>query len=844
MKLIYSPFFTGECYRKLTVNKPLFEKIVGDAGLLDFLELSLGLPSGESSAIDRILAYRKALETAIDNAFYKAAFPNDPLATAKELLHWRDLLIMEGFDAETDYQSERLKKLAEVEKEFVKSGMVGTPERWRRVLASAKGKIDGVEIEVYHDLSLLPKLICDTLKAIGVTKGQNDGLGAKELGWTMEGKELFIKNFGTVAEAYSWAAENKDCDTVICPDTFRLNAVLRNKEMPLLDASAGGDSSIMQLFRLGLSLLERPVDIQNLLEYLRTGFSPIPGKTRYNLANTLKREGGRGDKWEKAISDSKDKDAVNRYLLSLLNADVSDGVDASVVTEWCAAIAEWAKDSVTEEKLAYLMALKDLCNSMIRVIEEERSDKIDVGFLQKAIKTLYEPKAVQSVKAMAGSWEVVASHRCFVDNPDSLMWLPCNGGLETPYQYSFMFQEEIDELHITKQLDCVRYDFNLMLRLLGQVKRIVLCSCDFDCSDALVEHPAVTLCKKAAKEEDMRKSIAGTTVFKPTLTFNTGIDLFPKRESESGEIKDAPLSATGIDTLIGYPFDFIMDKTLGFKDISSLQLSTLVLTQGTVAHYVFERMLKDSDRSIKQMRSLLDKETFGSRVEAAAMAKGAILLRKEHRTLLSNLKESLCHSIGVLLDILEKNNLIPKSSEDKLDNLELEGLGEISGSVDFYAETRRGEIVVFDFKYSKGSAYIEKLSKNQSVQLELYAEGLSKKYNKAVVAIGYYFFPINQLHIYDDKGIIGEDPKVIKHTRKEGDYSLSEQIRNSVDLRKSQLKKGELEMGEECPLADIDYHNSAVDGHIIDIPEGKGKVKATSPFSNPTKYPILKNVIK
>ena len=54
--LYYSPFFTGECYRNLPVNETQFEKVVGDAGLLEFLELRLGLPGVESDGIDRLLA--------------------------------------------------------------------------------------------------------------------------------------------------------------------------------------------------------------------------------------------------------------------------------------------------------------------------------------------------------------------------------------------------------------------------------------------------------------------------------------------------------------------------------------------------------------------------------------------------------------------------------------------------------------------------------------------------------------------------------------------------------------------------------------------------------------------
>ena len=62
VKVFYSPSFTSECYRDLPVNEPRFEKVVGDAGLLGFLELKLGLAAQDTPAIDRILAYQRAMD--------------------------------------------------------------------------------------------------------------------------------------------------------------------------------------------------------------------------------------------------------------------------------------------------------------------------------------------------------------------------------------------------------------------------------------------------------------------------------------------------------------------------------------------------------------------------------------------------------------------------------------------------------------------------------------------------------------------------------------------------------------------------------------------------------------
>ena len=189
MTLYYSPFFTGECYRNYPVGQACLEKVVGDAGLLDFLELRLGLPGGEAGAIDRILAYEAALRSALTGAFYKDAFEKDSLATAKEILRWRDTLVMEGFDAHASYESSRLRTLAQVEKVF---GASGTPERWKIVRESAKGPLAGVEIIVCHDMDLLPKLIRETLKALGVEKGRYDGLGEDDLPFEAKGKKISI----------------------------------------------------------------------------------------------------------------------------------------------------------------------------------------------------------------------------------------------------------------------------------------------------------------------------------------------------------------------------------------------------------------------------------------------------------------------------------------------------------------------------------------------------------------------------------------------------------------------------------------------------------------------------
>jgi len=861
--LYYSPFFTGECYRDLPVNETRFESVVGDAGLLDFLELRLGLAGAEPDAIERILAYQGALDAAKEDAFYKDAFKNDPLATAKEILRWRDLLVMEGFDADTPYKSPRLQKLAEVEREFRKSTPAGMPERWKKVRESISGSLPGVTISVHYSLELLPRLIREVLEKHGAKEEPIKGGIAFS---PKHPEKISIKCFGTVAEACRWAVDNHKDETVICPDTFRLNALLRNREQAPVAASASGDSPITQLFRQGLLLLERPININNLLEYLRAGFSPIPGKYRYALARALKRDGGQGPEWEKALSICKEAPEIKTHLLSLLDAEVTEisidvnkkvhMVPASVITGWCEALVEWSPTVITEKRKPYQFGLTALCNRMCRLIKNSGSDKVAVEDILKDLKTLYEPTPVKFDKAMAGSWNVVDSHRCFIDAPEHLWWLPCNGGLGTPYPYSFLLKEERDVLGINEMTNYIQYDYRRMVDLLNNVDDIVLLACDFDGTEALVEHPAVTVCKQAApkSETDLRRKASGSeySIFKPLrkIEMKTDVDLYPKRKDGNDpekETKDIQLSATSTETLIAFPFDFVMEKTLRFEDVSSLRLSDITPTLGTVAHYVFQRMLEDSsEKSVREMMAMLG-NGFDERVKSAAKAKGEILLLPENGTLLSNFKRTIRESIGVLLNILEACNLRPMYSEEAL-NETLQGFSDITGSVDFHAELPDGRIVVIDFKYSKGKSYIEKLEDDNAIQLELYAEALKEKWHNNVVARAYYFFPINQLHTDDESGIFSEKVNgVVLHKKDANALPLSTRIRNSKSFRQGQLEAGTLEMAEGEALDRIDYHCKVDVNGLIDIPNkmvNGQEVKATSPFANPTKYPILKNIIQ
>ncbi len=100
--------------------------VLGPRGLIDFLELRLGLPPVVIDHTTRLLAYREALRNATEQSgrFYSASFQVDPFGSSKILLRWRDDLCLNGWNPTQSHSeaSLRLQDLAEVDQIFRKTG--------------------------------------------------------------------------------------------------------------------------------------------------------------------------------------------------------------------------------------------------------------------------------------------------------------------------------------------------------------------------------------------------------------------------------------------------------------------------------------------------------------------------------------------------------------------------------------------------------------------------------------------------------------------------------------------------------------------------------------------------
>jgi len=875
LNIKYSPGFTGECYQQLPSGRSLVgSTAVSDGGLLEILELRLGLPSRSPEGKRRAIEYRKALDRQRKGSFYEESFSRDPLGTASTMLGWRDILLLAGWDPGKTWGQTRLKTISALERDFDSASYPGMSDRWLKVLSAVRSGNPfsaGDRIEVFRQASMLPKVIASVLELLGDTvdwsKGEVSGTALDIKDKIASGKAEIL-SFDEYSDALEWACTlaPETGEAIVNRDGMRLNAALRRNRLPQLSARMeNGNPGIPQIFKLGLSLLMEPLNAHNLLGYLQLPVMPLPSGLARMLSRALLRDNGLGDTWEKAVGeyeknldDNGRKDVekkLKKYLYSLLDARRADGqVSVDAARDFCRNICDWARGCMAEEEETaegpFFGVLATECEDMIELLSPEGST-MDGDRFDRYVRQIYAPCSVRVDRAGLSCLPVVESTECFADTPKRIVWLSCNGELGTAWPYGFLTAAETGELNangtaIPEKADFTRYDFARMVDCLNGADSVTLCRSAYDCGETQKEHPAVTLFKKAgAPVRAMDKKTWGGSVrkFTPIKEIAMGRDMlggFSRTESP-----------TSTECLASYPFDYYLENVLGLKDQRQTVLKDETLTLGLVAHRVFQELMDDCGKDIGKMQNALKavsdvgEDPFVGRVRKAATKVGATLLLPSSSILFGSFCGTLKDSLSSLLQVLKNNRLTPFASEEGFE-VDLGGeLGKMKGSVDFIAENTEGDLVIIDFKYSTGAKYIQKLREDTAVQLELYSLAMENKYpGKKVVATGYWLFKINELHtcsrLLGGTGVVHEEMSVSR-------IPLRKRIENSMRFRREEFGTGYLEILEECEVDGTSYYSGIEQNDLLPLPvSGKKNPKKFSPYSSGTSttHEVLKERLK
>ena len=629
MELHYSPFFNSHSHLDVAKRGKamLGTKVCGTMQLLEQLELRCGKVAPTQSEHERMVSYKQALANVAADTVFKNSFEIDPIGTARQVMIWCDALAMEGWTPDTPSgDSEKLASLALIAKGVKIKGMA---QRWNDVLAYIVGhsiltEVDTIEVHAPREvipevvLCVLNKLNAQFTHATAEHNSNNDlnkalrvlhGENAEELN---HDGSLEIKHFKHRVTACQWYLLNieKFAESVtVCSDTTLLNDLANAIGCPQVDStSSQSNPQTLQLFKLGLSLFARPINVHNLLSYLRVSGHPAGGVAR-SLADVLAGDGGIGEKWHNTLkeydfTDEKGKDQRKERMkfLDLITYNHESGnIFTNKVQEYARNLAHWAdkmmrSDNISDSRKEQLAVLADYCRALADALPN--NDTIGANELQKLVNGIYQPHSFTHCRATRGSAETIASPLQLVDPTKSLCWLGCVGNELPAYPFDFINTAEYNHLEaqgikLTSRTEHYALQQQLMADALALVSdKLTIITWDYDGNTAIEQHPVLTQLSTAFEK-------LGWQTETPELE-TTDVKICKLEPGCYYEVKERlkgyrreKESFSSIVKLIQYPFDYVMEYYARLREPGDSQMPDMDRTKGNVAHLVVEKLVTE-----------------------------------------------------------------------------------------------------------------------------------------------------------------------------------------------------------------------------------------------------------
>ena len=472
MKVHFGQWLDGYVPR-LPVGRALWgEAWVGPRGLLGVLETALGIAGQEATEPERVAAYSQRIERHVGaGAFYSRSWEVDSWGAARELLRWRDELVMAGWDG---YAPEdggpRLEALAVLEADSLVALLPGFADRLRHVETQINRERGVVvdELRLVEPRSQLPiawRRVVGSLERLGTAvveptapvaaapPGTDLGLLQRtlverttlEAGRVQGDGTLLLVTGRSPWEAgeglAAWLRQQQLGDwplellVVRGAAPVTLDEALASYGVPTLGTMPSSPwRPALQVLPLVLSLLWAPKNPQRMLELLSLPVSPLPRRLRTALLEALSQAPGVGGKtwaeaWRKVAAASDDPGGTEHTVREWLDRPVfnpADGVPAAVVREVADRVAGWARtrassaDEGEADTLATAAAQARQLGQILVGRGEERLAKTQVDQLLRDVTRA--GSARRAHEGLSGSVPSATHPGAVLDEAGTVVW--------------------------------------------------------------------------------------------------------------------------------------------------------------------------------------------------------------------------------------------------------------------------------------------------------------------------------------------------------------------------------------------------------------------------------------
>lgn len=857
MKIIYSPFYNGGYYMNLQAYQVALDvQVLETHGLLSQLALHAGIHQQIPSFPERLTSYHKALleydNYNTGNLFHRS-IQIDSMSVAKTLLRWRDSLALCGWNSKVTLQGcSRLNTLAEIDNRFhddgiapllaklsdqiklMSSGAVNVPQTYKNLI-----------IEIPCSFDLLPdyiKPLLSSLRNLGVTVAESasDAIAAP--------KTIMEIHFSQQWKAEAWLTQRKPAvyDVWINSDNKRLDNWLHLSGNPVCGSEmTSTNPQITQMFLLAIQLFQRPLNVNTLLQYLFLSECPLNKQLRRRLAKVIVNEGGfcnekvqecintyiekefkaDGDKTPQQFTKEQREENYITYLPFDLRNDVSalplaeesDVINVKTLSKFLSDISSYASSKALkiaamqpyDTRIAQLRSVAEMTDALLNQIDTLVEGELSFTKLNQWAQSLYEDGDFVLYHAQVGSMCLINSPSNMIDKAEKTIWCDFYGDISTTLSTDFLSNNEIEQLE--KQgvlLWNKQHESDFMHLMMAQpiyktTEELTIVTCAQQGATKLPQHPMYLQlpCKPQDVNGDILYNNMSTKEVKPVDNHREKDNIEIRFDAEKHPVSWRKVeSYSALEKLLQNPFDYFMNYTLQFTDISETDIN-IFLTYGNVAHEVVETLFT-ADRNGASLKDYVNNH-YEEELSRALSKKGALLLLPEHHLDRERLRYRFRSCVNKLATIIQENGLTVIQCEQKEEqDLDFEGGIILQGYIDMLLRDKAGNDVVFDLKYvSKKDKYESVLKNNRAIQLAIY-KAMLEKHDPAPKSVrtAYFVMPYGILFSTDD--FCGENCRYISPRIQS---ELMPQLRNGYAERVKEINNGRIETADNQPISNIPY---------------------------------------
>ncbi|AEF86592.1 hypothetical protein TREPR_1819 [Treponema primitia ZAS-2] len=778
---------------------------LGPEGMLSFLQTKLGLGGTDCSAVVRIDQYRKRLAAVISagagaasgDPWFQKSFELDPWSTAKQLLSWRDELILAGWNraALPATNSKRLAALSAIE-----SRTEPLAQGFADKLHELMDELEYLDtsciqsIQLAEPLELLPhlwQLLFNKLGESGVSIKEPPPQGSIDF----SDDSLILLESDTeweAAEALAmWLAADKDANKnvnmIVSDASGVLGTALHRLGLPRTGSRESSKwRAHLQILPLVFANAWQPIELGALVALLTLPISPVPSDVRYWLLRALKDEAGvKGKEWDHALEEikkqyaepkdpkykaktEKEVDEILKKIDEMLVSDryPSGGIPEGAIIERC----NWIIKSLTPQckdndflnkPIGHAMALKQLVTGRKTIGRIELERMIDLLVTEESL----------DIKAEASPWNI-STHPGGVtaSRPVLIWWNFINQPGPAASYWNPAELEALNKAGIYPDENGMaqkREVFAWKNAFLKAEEKVILIRPKKLRGEDTTGHPLWDMITSSAEKKWDEKTVKifiqnstdvfftnekwelfgrkGTTIGAPQFVLPQGQNEY----SISKKLITIPKSTSYSDmsTLIGCPLKWVMEKVVKIRPSDAASIPDINQSIGTLCHSIIQDIYARgttlqvalSKRSWtpadaqKEAERLFDKKVESMVIELCA--EGKKIERARYR-------QDIGRAVYGLGELLQKEDFTVEEAEAKFSGTLCEV--PFNGFVDLLLRDKKNNPLVIDLKWTRSGKYKrQEIKDGLDLQLASYAWLIEEKEPGAEINAGYFIMPEN-----------------------------------------------------------------------------------------------------